>query len=106
MIAAYFVLLIPLAGIIFFAIANSKMDMGKINVYFNAICLLATLWLAINVLNQGTILSTSKAFLVDSFNVYLIVLTAFIGLTTSIFSAPYMAHEKEIGKLTDRRLKL
>ncbi|MGR9086178.1 MAG: hydrogenase 4 subunit F, partial [Gammaproteobacteria bacterium] len=38
--------------------------------------------------------------------VYLIVLTAFVGLTTAIFSAPYMAHEKELGKLTERRLRL
>jgi hydrogenase-4 component F len=44
--------------------------------------------------------------LIDPFNVYLIVLTAFVGLTTSIFSAPYMEHEKELGKLTDTRLKL
>ena len=106
MIAAYFVLLIPFAGIIFFAIADSKSDMGKINVYFNAVCLLATLWLAVNVFNHGTILSTNKAYIVDPFNVYLIVLTAFVGLTTSIFSAPDMAHENEIGKLTAGRLKL
>ena len=106
MIAAYLVLLIPFVGIVFFALAGHKADTGKLNVRFNAICLLATIWLAVNVLNQGTILSSGKAFLIDPFNVYLIVLTAFVGLTTSIFSAPYMAHEKELGKLTDRRLKL
>jgi len=106
MIAVYLVLLIPLAGIVFFALGGHRDDMGKLNVRFNAICLLATIWLAVNVLNQGTILSDNKAFLIDPFNVYLIVLTAFVGLTTSIFSAPYMAHEKELGKLTDNRLKL
>ena len=106
MIAVYLVLLIPLVGIVFFALGGHRADMGKLNVRFNAICLLATIWLAVNVLNQGTILSANKAFLIDPFNVYLIVLTAFVGLTTSIFSAPYMAHEKELGKLTDNRLKL
>src|SRR5664280_93779 len=106
MIAAYLVLLIPFVGIVFFALAGHKADTGKLNVRFNAICLLATIWLAINVLNQGTILSSDKAFLIDPFNVYLIVLTAFVGLTTSIFSSPYMAHEKELGKLTDKRLRL
>ncbi|MFI3135997.1 MAG: hydrogenase 4 subunit F [Methylococcaceae bacterium] len=106
MIAAYLVLLIPFIGILFFALSGHKADTGKINVWFNAVCLFATVWLAINVLNNGSILSESKAFLIDSFNVYLIVLTAFIGLTTSIFSAPYMAHEKAIGKLTDSRLKM
>lgn len=106
MIAVYVLLLVSLAGIIFFAISGHKSDTGKINVRINCVSLLATLWLAIIVLNEGTILSPSKAFLIDPFNVYLIVLTAFVGLTTSIFSAPYMEHEKEIGKLTDRRLKL
>ncbi len=106
MIAAYLVLLIPLIGIVYFALAGHRTDTGKLNIRFNGANFLATIWLAINVLNQGTIISSGKAFLIDSFNVYLIVLTAFVGLTTSIFSSPYMAHEKEIGKLTDRRLKL
>lgn len=106
MIAAYLVLLIPLIGIVFFAFAGHRTDTGKFNVWFNSGSLLATIWLAINVLNQGTIISAGKAFLIDPFNVYLIVLTAFVGLTTSIFSSPYMAHEKEIGKLNDARLKL
>jgi hydrogenase-4 component F len=105
-IAAYLVLLIPCAGIVFFALAGHKADTGKINVRFNVICFFAAIWLAVNVLNQGAILSADKAFLIDPFNVYLIVLTAFIGLTTAIFSSPYMAHEKELGKLTDNRLRL
>lgn len=106
MIAAYLVLLIPLVGIVYFALAGDQDVSGKINVRLNAICLLATLWLAINVLNQGTLISPGNVLLVDSFNVYLIVLTAFVGFTTAIFSAPYMAHEKELGRLTARRLKL
>ena len=106
MIAAYLVLLIPFTGILFFAFAGHRQETGRLNVRFNAVTLAATVWLAINVLNNGTILSSGKAFIIDSFNVYLIVLTAFIGLTTAIFSAPYMEHEKELGKLTERRLKL
>ncbi|MEQ1531042.1 MAG: hydrogenase 4 subunit F [Methylococcales bacterium] len=106
MIAAYLVLLIPLVGIGFFAWSGHQTDTGKINIWFNGVSLLATLWLAINVMNNGTILSENKAFLIDPFNVYLIVLTAFVGFTTSLFSNPYMANEKEIGKLTDARLKM
>ena len=45
-------------------------------------------------------------FYIDAFNVYLVVLTAFVGLTTSIFSRPYMRHEVERGRVTDRRLRL
>ncbi|NOT12228.1 MAG: hydrogenase 4 subunit F [Methylococcaceae bacterium] len=106
MIPAYLVLLIPLVGILFFALAGKKVDTGKLNIRFNAVCLVATIWLAINVLNDGTLLSAGRGLLIDSFNVYLIVLTAFVGLTTSIFSASYMMHEKELGRLTEKRLKL
>ena len=106
MIAAYVLLLIPLLGIVFFALTGHRDDTGKLNTGFNAISFLASIWLAAMVLNGGSLYSAGQALLVDSFNVYLIVLTAFVGLTTSIFSGPYMAHEKELGKLTDRRLKL
>ncbi|MFI3191096.1 hydrogenase 4 subunit F [Crenothrix sp. D3] len=106
MIPAYLLLSIAFVGIVFFAVSGHKAEIGKINVWFNAGSLIASIWLAINVLNNGTILSADKAFLIDSFNVYLIVLTAFIGLTTSIFSNPYMEHEKDLGKLTAKRLKL
>lgn len=106
MIAAYLVLLIPLTGMAFFALAGHRADSGAWNIRLNALNLIATLWLAINVLREGTILSAGKAFLIDPFNVYLIVLTAFVGLTTAIFSAPYMAHEMETGRLNDARLKL
>jgi hydrogenase-4 component F len=106
MIPAYLLLLVPLLGIVYFALFGHKEDVGQQNTRFNGITLILSLWLAVNVFNSGTILSTDKYFIVDSFNVYLIVLTAFVGFTTSIFSAPYMAHEKEIGKLTAKRLRL
>ncbi len=43
--------------------------------------------------------------LVDDFNVYLVALNTFIGFTTSLFSASYIAHELEIGRLTPRYLR-
>ncbi|MDD2759204.1 MAG: hydrogenase 4 subunit F [Methylomonas sp.] len=106
MIAAYLVLLIPAIGIVFFALNGHTQNCGRLNTRFNALTLAATVWLALNVLNNGTLLSAGKALIVDSFNVYLIVLTAFIGLTTAIFSGPYMEHEKQRGKLTEKRLKV
>ncbi len=106
MIAAYLLLLLPLFGIVFFALAGHKPDIGQLNIKFNAIALLLSLWLAISVFNSGSLISEGQYFLIDSFNVYLIVLTAFVGLTTSIFSSPYMFHEREKGKLNAKRLKL
>ncbi len=106
MIITYLLLFIPLIGIVYFAIFGHQTNIGRINTWFNAVTLLLSTGLAIEVFNTRSLLSTEKFFLIDSFNVYLIVLTAFIGLTTAIFSDPYMAHEKEKGKLTDKRLRL
>jgi hydrogenase-4 component F len=39
-------------------------------------------------------------------NVFLVALTAFVGLTTSIFSRPYMRVERDHGKMTPPRLRL
>jgi hydrogenase-4 component F len=45
-------------------------------------------------------------FYVDAFNVYLIALTSLVGMTTAIFSRPYMAHELHIHRVTPARLRL
>ncbi len=42
----------------------------------------------------------SDILIVDDFNIFFVVLTTFIGFTTSIFSATYIAHELETGRLT------
>ena len=42
---------------------------------------------------------------VDDLSVVFIVLSAFVGFTTSVFSASYIAHEVEIGRLTPVRLR-
>ncbi len=43
--------------------------------------------------------------LVDDLNVVFIILNTFVGFTTSVFSASYIAHELEIGRLTQRHLR-
>jgi hydrogenase-4 component F len=42
----------------------------------------------------------SDILIVDDFNIYLVTLTTFVAFTTSIFSATYISHEIEIGRLT------
>jgi hydrogenase-4 component F len=42
---------------------------------------------------------------VDDLSVVFIILSAFVGFTTSVFSATYIAHEVEIGRLTPARLR-
>ncbi len=43
---------------------------------------------------------------VDAFNVYLVVLTAFVGLTTAIFSRPYMRHVCAADKVSARGMRV
>ena len=78
MIPAYLLLLIAFSGIVFFAISGHKPNMGKVNVQFNTVSLVLTIWLAINVFNNGTILSADKSFIIDSFNVYLVRFVKFV----------------------------
>src|SRR2546427_5038553 len=47
-----------------------------------------------------------EQFFVDSFNVFLVALTAFVGLTTALFSRPYMRTEQDLGRVNARRLRL
>jgi hydrogenase-4 component F len=42
---------------------------------------------------------------VDDLNIVFIILTTFIAFTTSVFSATYIAHELEIGRLTPQYLR-
>lgn len=44
-------------------------------------------------------------FVVDAFNIYLVVLTCFVSLTTSLFSATYIRHEVETGRLKALNLR-
>jgi hydrogenase-4 component F len=46
-----------------------------------------------------------RYLLVDDLNNVFIVLTTFVGFTTSVFSASYIAHELEIGRLTPANLR-
>jgi hydrogenase-4 component F len=47
----------------------------------------------------------SDLIIIDDFNIFLIVLTTFVGFTTSIFSASYLAHEIGTGRLTPAFLR-
>ncbi|NJD05429.1 MAG: hydrogenase 4 subunit F [Methylococcaceae bacterium] len=106
MIAVYLLLFIPLAGMVVLSMWGDRPNAERFNIRCNIAALAASVWLAIDVLWNGPQLSAGKLLYIDSYNVYLIALTAFVGLTTSVFSGPYMNHEREIGRLTPRRLKL
>lgn len=47
----------------------------------------------------------TRLLFIDDFNVYLVVLTSFVGMTTAIFSAAYIARESEAARLSDLHLR-
>ena len=49
--------------------------------------------------------TTGPYFLVDDLNIVFIVLNTFVAFTTSVFSASYIAHELESGRLTPLHLR-
>ena len=91
---------VPVIGAIVLAWLRPLAMAGAFNVAVSALSFGASVWLAASVAADGEIAGYS--FRVDSFNVYLVVLTAFVGLTTSIFSRPYMRHVVAV-RMTDER---
>jgi hydrogenase-4 component F len=97
-------LLAPLAGAGILALVSSLGVAGWLNVGISATSLAAAASLAWLVATGGEI--AGLGFRVDAFNVYLVVLTTFVGLTTAIFSRPYMRHVCQTGRTSERGLRL
>jgi len=96
----------PLAGAAVLAIIGERRQAPDVNVVVSFLTLAAAVALTVRVIANGSLLALERQFFVDSFNVFLVALTAFVGFTTSIFSRPYMRIEKRNGRLTAGRLKL
>ena len=67
---------------------------------------LAACFMTAHVISHGPVFVWDKLFFIDPLNVFLVTLTAFVSLTTAIFSRPYMRVEQDHGKMTPRRMRL
>src|SRR5690242_805934 len=88
------VVLIPAAAAILLAALPSYRLGARLNVFAALLTFLTAVSLFFIEPRSGPYL------LVDDLNKVFIVLTTFVALTTSIFSASYIGHEIEIGRLT------
>ncbi len=102
----YLTLLLPLAGMILLALVRSPALAGWLNVLICGATFLASLDVAFAVLADGPLLSPGEMFYIDAFNVYLVALTAFVGVTTAIFSRPYMQYVLGEGWVREKRMRL
>src|SRR4051812_5089643 len=90
------VLLVPAGAMVLLAIVPGYRMGAAINVVACGI----TFFASVGLLEAERV--RSDFFLIDDFNIYLVLLTTFVAFSTSIFSATYIDHELENGKLTPR----
>ncbi|MBK6451427.1 MAG: hydrogenase 4 subunit F [Proteobacteria bacterium] len=99
-------LLTPLLGSLLLAVWGARPRAAEINIALSFGTFLAAVAVTARVINEGNLTAANEQFFLDPFNVFLVTLTAFVGLTTSIFSRPYMRIEMEHGRLSEGRLRL
>jgi hydrogenase-4 component F len=92
-------LLIPLIAAAILSTIRGYRLSARVNVAASFLSLLAGIGLLIDRPVTGQYL------LVDDLNIVFILLNAFVGFTTSLFSASYISHELEIGRLTPSHIR-
>ncbi|GAB4365991.1 MAG: hydrogenase 4 subunit F [Kiloniellaceae bacterium] len=76
----------------------------RLTSYLNVLaCFLTFLAAASLFVTEGPVIG--RYVLVDDLNIVFIALNSFVGLTTSVFSASYIAHELDIGRLKPAHLR-
>ena len=93
------VLFIPAVTAAVLALLPSYWVAARLNVLATFVTLTAAVWLLFDRPPAGEYL------FIDDLNNAFIVLTTFVAFTTSLFSASYIAHELEIGRLTPSHLR-
>jgi len=103
-----FILLLgsPLLGALVLGLLGGKPRAAEINVFVSLVTFTAACALTARVFAEGNLLAAHEQFFIDPFNVFLVTLTALVGLTTSLFSRPYMRAEQEHGRISAGRLRL
>ena len=106
MIALACLLATPLLGGLVLALLGHRRQARDINVGFSLGTLIAAGVLSAQVVGAGPLLLWQSEFYLDALNTFLVSLTCLVGLTTAIFSRPYMRTESDLGKMTPPRLRL
>ncbi|AXA43037.1 hydrogenase 4 subunit F [Rhizobium leguminosarum] len=94
------ILLIPVPAAALLALLPGYRMTARLNVAASLLTLLAALSLFVTERP-----APGRYLLVDDLNIVFIVLNTFVGFTTSLFSASYIAHELETGRLTPANLR-
>ena len=106
MIELFCLLAFPAAGAITLAFWGARRAAPEINAAFSLGTFAAACALTARIVGRGPELLWREQFFIDPFNVFLVALTAFVGLTTALFSRPYMRVEAAHSRVTPGRLRL
>ncbi|MDA8051834.1 MAG: hydrogenase 4 subunit F [Rhodospirillales bacterium] len=93
------VLAVPLGGAALLALLADYRLTARLNILFSLVAFLFSLSFLFRRPPPGPL------FMIDDLNVVFIVLNTFVGFTTSLFSAGYIGHELETGRLTPATLR-
>jgi hydrogenase-4 component F len=96
----------PLAGGAVLALVGHRRYAPELNVAFSAFTLLAAAGLVARIIADGPLTDLNEQFFVDSLNVFLVALTAFVATTTALFSRPYMRIERDHGRVSAGGMRL
>ena len=96
----------PLAGGIALALFGHRDRAAEVNIAFSLLTFVASAALVARVGAEGSLLAAGEQFFIDSLNVFLVALTAFVAMTTAVFSAPYMRIERDHGRVSAAGLRL
>ena len=96
----------PLAGGAALALVGHRRIAPEVNSLFSILTFGAAAALVARVGADGAQRGLDNQLFVDSLNVFLVALTAFVAMTTSLFSRPYMRIEREHGRVTDGGMRL
>ncbi len=102
----FWILAIPLMGGLLLALFGCRSFAPELNAVMSFATFVASAFLSVRVIAAGPITAMNEQLFVDSFNVFLVALTAFVAFTTALFSRPYMRIEQAHGKLTVNMLRL
>jgi hydrogenase-4 component F len=97
---------VPLAGGVVLGIFGARRWAPEANVFFSFATFAIACLLTARVIREGNLTAIDEQFFIDPFNVFLVALTAFVSLTTSLFSRPYMRIERDHGRVRPAQLRL
>jgi hydrogenase-4 component F len=100
------ILAAPLAGGALLALIGHRRYAPEVNAAISIVTFCAAALLVKRVIEEGSISAFEEQFFVDSLNVFLVALTAFVAMTTSLFSRPYMRIERAHGRVSDAAMRL